>query len=67
MVFSMDNHFPTKDVTDFIGQHGFGQVSTIRRDWLPKDCKKESFHYVKAVAVDDHSQMARFEQPIVVS
>ena len=65
MVLSMDNHFPTKDVADFIGQHGFGQVSTIRRDRLPKDCKKESFHYVKAVAVDDRSRMARFEQPIV--
>ena len=33
MVLSMDNHFPTKDVADFIGQHGFGQVSTICCDW----------------------------------
>ena len=65
MVFGMDNHFPTKDVADFIGQHGFGQVSTIRRDRLPKECNKESFHYVKAVAVDDRSRMAQFEQPVV--
>ncbi len=65
MCFGFDNHFSGDPVSNFLGENKYKAVHTSRRDRLPKECKKESFHHSKTVTVDDRSRMARFEQPIV--
>ena len=61
----MDNHFSGDVVSKYLGEGGFKHVCTCRQDRLPGECKKWSFHHVKAVEVNARSGVAIFDEPFV--
>ena len=63
---SFDNHFSGNPVMHHLGVNKFKATCTSRRDRLPDNCSKESFHYDKLSGSNPHdARVARFEQPIV--
>lgn len=58
-----DNYFSGEHVLDYVGKHGLGFTSTIRRDRIPK-LLKPYVHHEKVNAMDLRCKVMRFQNPI---
>ncbi len=61
----MDNHFSGDDVLRYLGEGGWKETMTCRRDCLPKSVPRKYFNFIKAAPVNIRSKVAQFERPII--
>jgi hypothetical protein len=63
--FTFDNFFSGDRVMDWLGEEGFGALTTCRRDRLPKGIP-EKYMAKKKTATCHRSKVARFNHPITL-
>ena len=60
-----DNYFQNDKIMEYIGQKGFGCISTSARNALPKDIKSEYLQKEKTCPRSKQAKVARFAHPIL--